>query len=165
MNNVAIAVKGLTRRFGKFAAVDNVSFTIHYGEIFGFLGANGAGKSTTIRMLCGILASSDGTATVAGFDVNRQPEQIKEAIGYVSQRFSLYSDLTVEENLEFYGQIYRLFGKNLKERIEAVLHLTGLTSYRRQIAGTLSGGLKQKLALFFHLHAFRGLVSWTIFVG
>ena len=103
--SLAIDVKELTRYFGHVAAVNKVTFSLRYGEIFGFLGANGAGKSTTIRMLCGILAPSSGTAIVAGYDVNSQPEEIKRSIGYVSQRFSLYSDLTVEENLKFYAEI------------------------------------------------------------
>lgn len=147
MNNVAIETKDLTRRFGKFTAVDKINFSIPYGEIFGFLGANGAGKSTTIRMLCGILEPSDGTATVAGFDVNRQPEQIKTAIGYVSQRFSLYNDLTVDENLQFYGEIYGLTGAPLRERMTEVTNLTDLAAWRTHLAGELSGGMKQKLAL------------------
>ena len=130
-NPIAIETKKLTRHFGKLVAVDGVSFSLSYGEIFGFLGANGSGKSTTIRMLCGILASSSGTATVAGFDVNTQPENIKESIGYVSQRFSLYTDLTVEENLKFYGQIYGLSGHALTERIEEVLPMTGLKPFRQ----------------------------------
>ena len=147
MNNVAIETKDLTRRFGKFTAVDKVNFSIYYGEIFGFLGANGAGKSTTIRMLCGILEPSEGTAAVAGFDVNRQPEQVKTAIGYVSQRFSLYNDLTVDENLQFYGEIYGITGAALKERMDEVTKLIDLASWRTHLAGELSGGMKQKLAL------------------
>ena len=110
MPDIAISADKLTRRFGKFTAVDEVSFEIPYGAIFGFLGANGAGKSTTIRMLCGILAPTSGNGKVGGFDVQTQPEQIKTVIGYVSQRFSLYSDLNVAENLSFYGQIYGLEG-------------------------------------------------------
>src|SRR5271154_4299238 len=102
MNNIAIEAKGLTREFGKLVAVDHMSFSIPYGEIFGYLGANGAGKSTTIRMLCGILTPTFGTATVAGCDINEDPEGVKRSIGYVSQKFSLYSDLTVRENLEFF---------------------------------------------------------------
>ncbi len=145
--NVAIEVRELTRRFGKLTAVDQVSFSISYGEIFGFLGANGSGKSTTIRMLCGILEPTSGTATVGDFNVNSDPERVKETIGYVSQRFGLYIDLTVEENLIFYGQIYKLSGENLKQRINEVLAMIGLTSHRQQLAGNLSGGWKQKLAL------------------
>ncbi|MEI7998157.1 MAG: ABC transporter ATP-binding protein [Candidatus Omnitrophota bacterium] len=147
MNNIAIQADKLTRKFGKFTAVDEVSFSLPYGSIFGFLGANGAGKSTTIRMLCGILAPTSGTGQVAGFDVQTQSELIKTAIGYVSQRFSLYSDLTVTENLTFYGQIYGLSNSDLKNRIEEVLLLSGLDKYRNRIAAELSGGWKQKLAI------------------
>jgi len=147
MPDIAISTDRLTKRFGKFTAVDEISFEIPYGSIFGFLGANGAGKSTTIRMLCGILAPTSGNGTVGGFDVQRQPEQIKTVIGYVSQRFSLYSDLTVIENLYFYGQIYGLEGENLSKRIQDVLGLTGLDRYQKHLAGELSGGWKQKLAI------------------
>ena len=147
MNDIAIQADQLTRRFGKFTAVDQVSFSLPYGSIFGFLGANGSGKSTTIRMLCGILAPTSGTGKVAGFDVRTQPEQIKTAIGYVSQRFSLYSDLTVIENLNFFGQIYGLSNENLTHRIEEVLTLTGLNQYRTKLSSELSGGWKQKLAI------------------
>ena len=147
MSDIAIQADKLTRRFGKFVAVDEISFSLPYGSIFGFLGANGAGKSTTIRMLCGILAPSSGTGKVAGFDVATEPEQIKTAIGYVSQRFSLYSDLTVVENLSFYGQIYGLAREDLKKRIEEILLLTGLGEYRDRLAEQLSGGWKQKLAI------------------
>ena len=147
MPNIAISADRLTKRFGKFTAVDEVSFEIPYGSIFGFLGANGAGKSTTIRMLCGILAPSGGNGKVGGFNVQDQPEQIKTVIGYVSQRFSLYSDLTVVENLNFYGQIYGLEGIALSSRIEEVLTKTGLNQYRQRLAGNLSGGWKQKLAI------------------
>ena len=147
METVAIEVKDLTRRFGKFIAVDKISFRIRYGEIFGFLGPNGAGKSTTIRMLCGILAPTSGSATVAGYDVNTQSELIKQSIGYVSQRFSLYNDLTVDENLRFYGEIYGISGQDLHKRLEEVSTLVGLTPWRNRLAGELSGGWKQKLAL------------------
>ncbi len=146
-NSIAISADKLTRRFGKFTAVDGVSFQIPYGSIFGFLGANGAGKSTTIRMLTGILAPSAGTGTVASFDVLTQPEKIKESIGYVSQRFSLYSDLTVVENLMFYGRIYGLDGEALNKRLEEVLAMSGLDKYRDRICEELSGGWKQKLAI------------------
>jgi ABC-2 type transport system ATP-binding protein len=146
-NDFAIEVKDLTRRFGQYTAVDHVNFTIRYGEIFGFLGANGAGKSTTMRMLCGILIPSEGTAVVAGYDVNRDSEKIKQSIGYVSQRFSLYSDLTVEENLEFYSRIYGIEESQLRKRMEEVIQLIGLHPFRHRLAGELSGGWKQKLAL------------------
>ena len=147
MPDIAISAEKLTKRFGKFTAVDGVSFEIPYGSIFGFLGANGAGKSTTIRMLCGILAPTSGNGKVGGFDVQTQPEQIKGVIGYVSQRFSLYSDLNIAENLIFYGQIYGLEGTALHNRIKEVLALTGLDPFRQRLAGDLSGGMKQKLAI------------------
>ena len=147
MNDCAIRADQLTRRFGKFTAVDQASFEIPYGCIFGFLGANGAGKSTTIKMLCGILAPTSGSGTVAGWDINRETERIKESIGYVSQRFGLYGDLNVMENLSFYGQIYGLSGQALSKRVEEVLALTGLDQYRFRLADHLSGGWKQKLAI------------------
>lgn len=147
MSDIAISADKLTRRFGKFTAVDEVSFEIPYGSIFGFLGANGAGKSTTIRMLCGILEPTSGNGKVGGFDVQTQPEQIKGVIGYVSQRFSLYSDLNVVENLTFYGQIYGLEGLVLQNRIKELLLLTGLERFHQRLAGDLSGGMKQKLAI------------------
>lgn len=147
MNTIAIDVKNLTRSFGKLVAVDHINFTINYGEIFGFLGANGSGKTTTIRMLCGILAPTSGDAIVAGFDVVKHSEDIKRSIGYVSQRFSLYTDLTVEENLQFYGRIYGTMASRFDERINEVLKVTGLTEFRNKLAGELSGGWKQKLGL------------------
>jgi len=147
MNDLAIQTQDLTRHFGKLVAVDHINITIHYGEIFGYLGANGAGKSTTIRMLCGILSPTSGTATVGGYDVNKDPEKIKTAIGYVSQKFSLYQDLTVRENLEFFGRIYQLDSGRLQKRIEDVMELTGLKAYERFEARALSGGWKQRLAV------------------
>ena len=147
MPDIAISADKLTRKFGKFTAVDGISFEIPYGSIFGFLGANGAGKSTTIRMLCGILAPTSGNGKVGGFDVQNQPEQIKTVIGYVSQRFSLYSDLNVIENLTFYGEIYGLQGAALSNRIKEVLTLTDLDRFRARLSGDLSGGMKQKLAI------------------
>ena len=147
MPDIAIEAKELTRKFENYTAVDHVSFSIRYGEIFGFLGPNGAGKSTTIRMLCGILQPTSGTGRVAGFDVMTEPERIKESIGYVSQRFSLYADLTVRENLEFYASIYKIPRERLQKRLKEVYGLTGLDGYEKQMAGTLSGGWKQKLAV------------------
>jgi ABC-2 type transport system ATP-binding protein len=147
MPDSAIETKDLTRRFGALTAVDRMTFSVRYGEIFGYLGANGAGKSTTIRMLCGILAPTGGTARVAGLDVDRDAEKIKRAIGYVSQKFSLYMDLTVRENLEFYGRVYGLTGARLAGRIEEVLKTTGLGAYRDFLASALSGGWRQRLAL------------------
>ena len=144
-HDIAIQAKELTRRFGPLTAVDQVSFRIRYGEIFGFLGPNGSGKSTTIRMLCGILAPSSGTADVAGFDVSTEPEKIKETIGYMSQRFSLYTDLSVIENLKFYSEVYQL--ADHQKRIEEVLEITGLKHWRKTPAANLSGGWKQRLAL------------------
>jgi drug efflux transport system ATP-binding protein len=143
----AVVLDRLTRRFGEFTAVDAVSLTVHRGEIFGFLGPNGAGKSTTIRMLCGILPPTGGSGTVAGFDIAGEPERIKENIGYMSQRFSLYEDLTVAENIAFYGGIYRLPAARLRERTEWVVTMAGLAERRDSKAGELSGGWRQRLAL------------------
>ncbi|TAN38444.1 MAG: ABC transporter ATP-binding protein [Verrucomicrobia bacterium] len=142
-----IEVENLTKRFGKFTAVDGVSFSVRRGEIFGFLGPNGAGKSTTIRMLCGLLGSSAGTARVGGFDINRDPEGVRQHIGYMSQKFSLYKDLTVAENLTFFGGMYGLEGVRRRNRAAAVVAQTGLGGVERQLAGTLSGALQQRLAL------------------
>ena len=147
MPNPAIQAINLTRRFGAFVAVDQLSFAVREGEIFGFLGPNGSGKSTTIRMLCGLLMPSDGTATVAGFDVRTDPEQIKAHIGYMSQRFSLYHDLTVSENLEFYGGVYGLEGASLRKRRDEVLDLVGLRDLRGRLTTGLPVGFKQRLAL------------------
>jgi len=143
----AVSVQGLTRRFGDFIAVNAIDLEVARGEIFGFLGPNGAGKSTTIRMLCGILEPSAGEGRVAGCDVMRQPEQIKTRIGYMSQRFSLYEDLTVEENIAFYGGIYRIPPAKLAQRAQWVITMAGLEERRRSRAGELSGGWKQRLAL------------------
>lgn len=142
-----IIARGLTRRFGELTAVDDVTFTIRRGAIFGLLGPNGSGKSTIIRMLCGVLEPSAGEASVLGFDVKADPEAIKRRIGYMSQKFSLYSDLSVRENLAFYGRIYGLEGRRLEERTQAVLDLTGIGDRLDQLAGNLSGGWKQRLAL------------------
>jgi ABC-2 type transport system ATP-binding protein len=143
----AVVVKDLEKRFGSFIAVDRVSFEVDPGEIFGFLGPNGAGKSTTIRMLCGILAPSEGHGTVAGFDIRTQAEKIKSHIGYMSQKFSLYQDLTVEENINFYGGIYRIPPEKKKERKEWVIEMAGLKEHRHSRTAILSGGWKQRLAL------------------
>jgi len=142
-----VVVKDLERRFGNFIAVNRVSFEVSRGEIFGFLGPNGAGKSTTIRMLCGILAPTGGTGVVAGFDILTQPEMIKAHIGYMSQKFSLYEDLTVEENIDFYGGIYRIPQEKKKERKEWVIEMAGLKEHRQSKTAVLSGGWKQRLAL------------------
>jgi ABC-2 type transport system ATP-binding protein len=143
----AVVLDHLTKRFESFIAVDAISLSVPRGQIFGFLGPNGAGKSTTIRMLCGILAPTAGSGTVAGFDIATQPERIKENIGYMSQRFSLYEDLTVEENIAFYGGVYRIPAIRLKERAEWVIRMAGLTDRRHSLAGELSGGWRQRLAL------------------
>ncbi|ACD96812.1 ABC transporter related [Trichlorobacter lovleyi SZ] len=143
----AVTLAGLTRCFGDFVAVNSISLTVPKGEIFGFLGPNGAGKSTTIRMLCGILEPSSGNGMVAGFDVAGQAELIKENIGYMSQKFSLYEDLTVAENIAFYGGIYRLPAKELAERADWVIEMAGLTERRNSKAGELSAGWRQRLAL------------------
>jgi len=147
MSEFAIEVKDLTKKFGQFTAVDHVSFTVTQGEIFGFLGANGAGKSTTIRMLCGLLASTSGTATVAGYDINLQPEQVKKNIGYMSQKFSLYEDLTVEENIRFFGGVYGLSNGQIRERMPWVLEMAGLRRREKILTRELAGGWKQRLAL------------------
>jgi ABC-2 type transport system ATP-binding protein len=143
----AITVRDLTRRFGAFVAVNQVSFDVHEGEIFGYLGANGAGKSTTIRMLCGLLAPTSGTATVAGVDVGQDPEAVKRRIGYMSQKFSLYADLLAQENLQFFGGAYGLSGRRLRERVDTVLREVGLTDQRTAVTGALPGGWRQRLAL------------------
>ncbi|MFT3921349.1 MAG: ABC transporter ATP-binding protein [Myxococcales bacterium] len=144
---LVIQISHLSRRFGSIMAVRDVSLEVRRGEIFGVLGPNGAGKSTTIRMLCGILDPSGGSGMVVGYDLLTQSELIKTRIGYMTQRFSLYEDLTVEENLRFYAGIYGVKRAERKQRIEAILARTGLGERRQQIAGTLSGGWKQRVAL------------------
>lgn len=144
---LAVEVVNLTKHFGKFTAVDGISFTVEKGEIFGFLGPNGAGKSTTIRMLCGILAPSAGRATVAGFDVAKEAELIKQNIGYMSQRFSLYDDLSIEENIQFYAGIYGIGPEMAGKSKERVLHLTRLRGKEKMLTVELSKGWKQRLAL------------------
>jgi ABC-2 type transport system ATP-binding protein len=143
----AVVARALTRRFGAFTAVDAVSFEVERGEIFGYLGANGAGKSTTIRMLTGLLAPTSGEAIVAGHDVGRDPHAVKGAIGYMSQKFSLYLDLPVEENLLFFGGAYGLTGRALRDRAAEVLELTGLRGLAAATTGELPGGIRQRLAL------------------
>ena len=147
MTGDAIEVSHLTKKFGKFTAVDDVNFTVRRGEIFGFLGANGAGKSTTIRMLCGLLPPTQGNARVGGYDVLTQPEDVKRNIGYMSQRFSLYDDLTVEQNIRFYGGIYGLDAGAVERRKDWVVAMADLRGRERSLTGTLSGGWKQRLAL------------------
>jgi ABC-2 type transport system ATP-binding protein len=142
-----IETQGLGRNFGALVAVKDVSLTVYRGEIFGVLGPNGAGKSTTIRMLCGILDPSSGTGRVVGFELPRQAEQIKSRIGYMTQRFSLYEDLTVSENLRFYASIYGVPRAQRQERLDEAIDRAGLQGRRDQLAGTLSGGWKQRVAL------------------
>lgn len=143
----ALDVRDLTKVFGRFTAVDRISFVVAPGDIFGFLGPNGAGKSTTIRMLCGLLASTSGTASVGGYDINRDPDRVRQRIGYMSQRFSLYKDLTVAENLAFFGGVYGLSRGQLRDRAAAVLRLAGLSGIESSGTGTLSGAIQQRLAL------------------
>jgi ABC-2 type transport system ATP-binding protein len=142
-----IVTDKLSKRFGDLVAVKDLSLRVEKGEIFGVLGPNGAGKSTTIRMLCGILDPTSGSGTVVGFDIAREPEKIKANIGYMTQRFSLYEDLTVYENLEFYAGIYGIGRRDRKKRLDDVIATAGLEDRRRQLAGTLSGGWKQRVAL------------------
>ncbi|MBI2432959.1 MAG: ABC transporter ATP-binding protein [Candidatus Hydrogenedentes bacterium] len=142
-----IEAKDLTRRFGPVTAVDSVNLEIEEGDIYGFLGPNGSGKTTLIRMLCGLLMPSDGDATVLGYSIHRDTEAIKRSIGYMSQQFSLYTDLTVMENLRFYAGIYGLRRQVRTQRIEEVIEIVGIGNYRRQLAARLSGGWKQRLAL------------------
>jgi ABC-2 type transport system ATP-binding protein len=143
----AIDARRLTRRFGSFVAVDGVSFDVGPGEIFGFLGSNGAGKSTTIRMLCGLLRPTSGTALVGGVDVTRDPEGVKQRIGYMSQRFSLYEKLTVDENIRFFSGVYGLRGQAAASRRDFVLDMAGLRGRERTLTGELSAGWRQRLAL------------------
>ena len=142
-----IECEGLTKRFGHFTAVDHVSFQVGKGSIFGFLGPNGSGKSTVIRLLCGLLRPSDGQACIAGLDVTRELDQIKTLIGYMSQKFSLYDELSTHENLNFYGRLYGLRGAALKQRYDQLVALTHLEPYLSRRAGLLSGGWRQRLAM------------------
>lgn len=146
-NNIAVKVTNLRRTFGDFVAVDNIGLTVQRGEIFGFLGPNGAGKSTTIRMLCGLLMPTGGTGNVGGFDINKESESIKQIIGYMSQKFSLYDDLTVEENINFFGGAYNVPKEKKALRKEWVLEMAGLTEERKTITRVLATGFKQRLAL------------------
>lgn len=142
----AIVVKNMVKKFGDFVANDNLSFEVEQGEIFGFLGANGAGKTTAIRILCGLSTPTSGEMMVAGFDIYKQTEQIKRNIGYMSQKFSLYEDLTVNENIRFYGGIYGIPATERKQRSEAMLKRLELTEYADRLIGDLPLGWKQKLA-------------------
>ena len=143
----SIEVKNLTKKYGKFTSVDSISFEVEQGEVFGFLGANGAGKSTTIKMLCAILEPTSGDAMVAGYSIEKEPDMVKRNIGYMSQKFSLYTDLTVEENINFFASVYGLKGNALDERKKWVLNTAGLTDRKDSLTGTLSTGFKQRLAL------------------
>ena len=147
MSDYAVEVVDLIKRFGDFTAVDGVTFEIRRGEIFGFLGPNGAGKTTTIRVLLGLLRPTSGRASVLGYDVVRQPEEIRKHIGYMSQRFSLYQDLTVSENLDFYGRTYGVRGERLRKRKQFAIGMAGLEGRERELTRNLSGGWKQRLAL------------------
>jgi ABC-2 type transport system ATP-binding protein len=144
---LSVRVKGLNKHFGSFVAVDDVSFEVKRGEIFGYLGANGAGKSTTIRMLCGLLSVTSGDVEVAGVDVVHRANAVRRAIGYMSQRFSLYLDLTVLENLEFFGGAYELFGRAFRARRDTVVHDLALDALSSELTGSLPGGLRQRVAL------------------
>jgi ABC-2 type transport system ATP-binding protein len=144
---IAVKVRDLRRTFGAFVAVDGISLTVKKGEIFGFLGPNGAGKSTTIRMLCGLLMPTGGSGTVGGFDIIREPEAIKKIIGYMSQKFSLYDTLTVEQNINFFGGIYSVPQEKREKRKEWVLDMARIRERRDSLTSTLAGGFKQRLAL------------------
>lgn len=146
MSDQAIVCKGLTKRFGDFVAVDNISFDVNAGEIYGFLGANGAGKTTAMRMLCGLSYPSSGEATVAGFNVYKQQESIKRNIGYMSQKFSLYENLTIKENIEFYGGVYGLSDQEIRQQGEGLIERLGLGAAAKKLVGELPPGWKQKLA-------------------
>ncbi|URZ14623.1 ABC transporter ATP-binding protein [Clostridium felsineum] len=142
-----IEIKGLTKKFGDYVAVDNISFNVPKGSIYGFIGPNGSGKSTTIKMLCGVLQPTSGTAYVLGHDVRRERDKIKAKIGYMSQKFSLYEDLTVDENLNFYSGIYGLKKEKREEMKKYIVNMAGLKGREKVITGDLSGGWKQRLAL------------------
>jgi ABC-2 type transport system ATP-binding protein len=143
----AVHIEQLTKKFGDVAAVDGVTFDINRGEVFGVLGPNGSGKTTTIRMLCGLLTPTSGTATVAGFDVRTQSEEIRRNIGYMSQRFGMYEDLTVTENLDFYSSLYGLAGEEKRKRMDELFDELAHRPRVNQLVGTLSGGWKQRISL------------------
>ena len=142
----AIRIRNLVKKFGDFTAVDNISFDVHRGEIFGFLGANGAGKTTAMRILCGLSRPTSGTGTVAGYDIRKEQERIKRNIGYMSQKFSLYPDLTVKENIRLFGGIYGLKDKEISEKTDKMLSMLGMLQEKDKSAGELPLGWKQKLS-------------------
>jgi ABC-2 type transport system ATP-binding protein len=146
MNNI-VELKNITKKFGDIIALDNINFNVPKGSIYGFLGPNGSGKSTAIRIMCGVLTPTSGEGYVMGYNIEKQSEEIKKNIGYMSQKFSLYQDLTVEENLDFYAGIYGLKGKEVYERKKNLISMAGLKGREKQLAGNLSGGWKQRLAL------------------
>ncbi|MCX5658015.1 MAG: ABC transporter ATP-binding protein [Candidatus Omnitrophica bacterium] len=146
-NNITVSVQGLEKKFGQFTAVNRIDFAVKQGEIFGFLGPNGAGKSTTIRMLCGIIRPTSGSGQVGGYDIIKEQYKIKQHIGYMSQRFSLYDDLTVEENINFYSGIYKIPAAEKKERFRETICTAGLEGKESTLTATLAGGWKQRLAL------------------
>src|SRR3954447_8748733 len=142
-----VETHGLTRRFGDLVAVDHLNLTVEQGEIFGLVGPDGAGKTTTLRMLCGLMEPSEGSGTVAGHDVARESQALKDQIGYMAQRFGLYGDLTVDENMTFYGDLFGIVGAEREALTERLLRMTRMEPFRSRQAGRLSGGMKQKLAL------------------
>ena len=147
MSNIAVSVKNLTKKFGDFTAVSDVTFDVEKGEIFGFLGANGAGKSTTIRMLCGILPTTSGTGIIAGYDVVKNPGMVRQNIGYMSQKFSLYDELTVYENMKFFAKLYSVAGKNINDAVYEAVEQVKLNGYEPVKTKSLSSGIKQRLSL------------------
>lgn len=147
VGNIAVSVQNLEKRFGEFTAVNRINFEVRKGEIFGFLGPNGAGKSTTIRMLCGIIPPTSGSGQVSGFDIIKEQYKIKQHIGYMSQKFSLYNDLTIEENIDFYSGIYKIPKNEKKERLQETIMTAGLQGMETNLTSTLAGGWKQRLAL------------------
>jgi len=147
MNRNVVETSGLTKQFGSLVAVDHVDLSVKAGEIFGFLGPNGAGKTTTVRILCGLMAPTSGSAVVVGHDVVKEPEEVKQRIGYMPQSYGLYDDLTVEENLEFFGSVYRVPSDERRKGADDILQLVRLDESRKQFAGQLSGGMKRRLSL------------------
>ena len=147
MSNIAVSVRNLTKKFGDFTAVSDVTFDVEKGEIFGFLGANGAGKSTTIRMLCGILPPTSGTGIIAGYDVLKNPGMVRQNIGYMSQKFSLYDELTVYENMKFFAKLYSVSGKNINDSVYEAVEQVKLEGYENVKTKSLSSGIKQRLSL------------------